>query len=115
MTYRLYGIKNCDTMKKAMKWLNDNGIAYDFHDYKKEGADESVLTRAIKTHGWEIVINKRGTTWRKLPKETQDRMDADLAVETALANPSIIKRPVLEGPDDLLVGFDESGWKSLLK
>ena len=80
----IYGIKNCDTMKKAFKWLEENDIAYIFHDYKKSGIDEDVFTRAVDMHGWDTVINRRGTTWRVLPDKTKNAMDAPLAMKIAL-------------------------------
>ena len=83
-TATLYGIQNCDTMKKAFKWLDAQNIAYDFHDYKKIGIDEDVLKQALTQHGWENVINRRGTTWRKLPKDVQESMGADKAIACLL-------------------------------
>ena len=102
----IYGIKNCDTMKKAFRFLDEAGATYQFHDYKKQGVDEAVLRRTIDQHGWENVINRRGTTWRKLPEEVQNAMDVDLAVKTAMENSSIVKRPLLVSGDDILLGFD---------
>ena len=104
---KIYGIKNCDTMKKAFKWLEANGKAYEFHDYKKDGVDADILKRAINDHGWEIVINQRGTTWRKLPDDVKDAMDKDSAVKVALANPSIVKRPLLIHEDHVYLGFKD--------
>ena len=105
MNVTIYGIKACDTMKKAFTWLDDNGIDYHFHDYKKEGAPEAALRRWIKALGWETVINRRGTTWRKLPQAQRDSMDADSAVAAALENPSLIKRPLLETGTIIEAGF----------
>lgn len=102
----IYGIKNCDTMKKTFRWMDENGVAYDFHDYKKEGANISVLKKAIDAHGWEIVINKRGTTWRKLDDAMKEQMDERLAITIATDNPSIIKRPIIVQDDKVMVGFD---------
>lgn len=110
----IYGIKNCDTMKKAFVWLDEQGVDFIFHDYKKQGVDEVVLRVAIAQHGWESVLNKRGTTWRKLSEEVKNEMDSDLAVETALENPSIIKRPVLVRGDDILLGFDGDAYGKLV-
>lgn len=110
----IYGIKNCDTMKKAMKWLDENHVAYNFHDYKKEGADEAVLLRAINAHGWENVINRRGMSWRKLDDAVKANMDEKGAITAALKDPSLIKRPlVIAANDDIILGFDESTYKTL--
>lgn len=102
---KIYGIKNCDTMKKAFNWLDENGIDYDFHDYKKEGADEAVLKQAITKHGWDSVINRRGTTWRKLPEDVKESMNEADAIAVALENPSIIKRPLLVTNEKTYLGF----------
>ena len=96
MTVTVYGIKACDTMKKAFSWLDAQGVDYQFHDYKKSGAPEEAVRRWIDTLGWETVINRRGTTWRKLPESLRDKMDAEQALKAALDNPSLIKRPMLE-------------------
>lgn len=115
MTVRIYGIKNCDTMKKAFQWLEEHSIEYDFIDYKKQGADKSVLTKFIKTHGWENVINRRGTTWRQLDDTTKQSMNDQLAISVALDNPSIIKRPLLINGDDIALGFSADQYEGLLK
>jgi Spx/MgsR family transcriptional regulator len=110
----VYGIPNCDTVKKARKWLDANGIAYDFHDYKKQGADAGKLAEWIDQAGWEKVLNRRGTTFRKLPDADKEGIDAAKAVRVMAANPSCIKRPVVEHPGGLLVGFSEAEWKDAL-
>ena len=111
----IYGIKNCDTMKKAFKWLDSHHVSYNFHDYKKVGADKDVLTKAMVQHGWDSVINRRGTTWRKLSDEQKSSMDDMSAVECAMENPSIIKRPLLiTDADDILLGFDEGQYREKL-
>ncbi len=115
MELTIFGIKNCDTMKKAMKWLDDNGVPYHFHDYKKEGVPEASLQQWLEALGWETVINKRGTTWRKLDDATKDTMDADKAVTVALENPSIIKRPILQNDKILTAGFKADEWQALLQ
>lgn len=109
----IYGIKNCDTMKKALKWLEANGIAYDFHDYKKRGIDEGVFMQAIEMHGWEIVINKRGTTWRALPEDVKNAMDAQEALKIARENPSIIKRPILLRDGITYIGFKDAEYQKI--
>lgn len=110
MTMKLYGIRNCDTVKKARAWLDDAGINYDFHDFKKDGLDETLLSRWEQQVGWEVLLNKRGTTWRKLPDEVRDNIDAQSAHQVMLDNPSIIKRPVVELGDQLSVGFKADDW-----
>ena len=111
---KIYGIKNCDTMKKALKWLDNQKVDYDFHDYKKEGADAAILKAAIKEHGWESVINKRGTTWRKLPDYMKESMNETTAQNVALENPSLIKRPLLVKNGHTHLGFSEDTYKKVL-
>ena len=110
----MYGIPNCDTIKKARKWLDAQGIEYSFHDYKKEGADPAKLAEWVSAAGWEKVLNRAGTTFRKLPDEDKAGLDAGKAVMLIAAHPSAIKRPVLEHPGGLLVGFDEGAWAAAL-
>lgn len=105
MTVTMYGIKNCDTIKKARAWLDEHAIAYDFHDYKTAGIDGARLARWIGIHGWETVLNRAGTTFRKLPEADKQGLDADKATALMLAQPSMIKRPVLEYPGGVLIGF----------
>ncbi|VVT23933.1 conserved hypothetical protein [Sphingomonas aurantiaca] len=105
VTVELYGIPNCDTMKKARTWLDAHGVAYVFHDYKKVGIAEDRLRRWVGVAGWEVVLNRSGTTFRKLPESERMDLDADRAVALMLAQPSMIKRPVLEAGETLLVGF----------
>jgi Spx/MgsR family transcriptional regulator len=114
MTVAIYGIPNCDTVKKARKWLDSQGVAYDFHDYKKEGADPVKLTEWVAQAGWEKVLNRAGTTYRKLPEDDKADLDADKAVKVMEANPSCIKRPVVEYPGGLLVGFKDAEWQDAL-
>ena len=109
----LYGIVNCDTIKKARKWLSDNGKDYSFHDYKKQGVPEKELRRWVKQLGWETLLNKRGTTWRKLDEATKASVDETSAIQIMLDNPSIIKRPVLSSDKTLLVGFSEDEYAQL--
>ena len=109
----VYGIKNCDTMKKAFAWLKDHKVAYIFHDYKKSGADAEVLERALKQHGWQNVLNRKGTTWRALPEKTQETMNDRLALKTALENPSIIRRPLIIFRGNISLGFDETEFSKI--
>lgn len=111
----VYGIKNCDTMKKAFQWLERHKVAYDFHDYKKEGADAKTLTRAIKQHGWENVLNRKGTTWRALSERVKEGMTDKQALKTALENPSVIRRPMIVQGSQISFGYDEDEFKSLYK
>lgn len=105
MTITMYGIKNCDTIKKARTWLETQGVDYAFHDYKSAGADESKLRTWVGEHGWETILNRAGTTFRALSDADKQGIDADKAVALMLANPSMIKRPVLDLGDRRIVGF----------
>ena len=105
MGVTMYGIKNCDTIKKARTWLDAYGIAYDFHDYKAAGIDRSSLQKWVDALGWEVLLNRAGTTFRKLPDADKTGLDAAKAIELMLAQPSMIKRPVLDDGGRLLVGF----------
>lgn len=101
----LYGIKNCDTMKKARAWLDGRGVAYRFHDYKTAGIDAAHLRRWVEQVGWETLLNRSGTTFRKLPDASKTDLDAAKAIALMLEQPSMIRRPVLELDAKLLVGF----------
>jgi arsenate reductase len=105
LTITIYGIKNCDTMKKARAWLDGYGIAYDFHDYKTSGISKEKLKRWSDELGWETLLNRAGTTFRKLPDADKDGLNERKAIALMLAQPSMIKRPVLEAGGKLLVGF----------
>ena len=110
----LYGIANCDTVKKARAWLDTRGAVYAFHDYKKAGVDEASLRRWIAALGWESVLNRAGTTFRKLSDADRADLDADKAVGLMLAQPSMIKRPIVEGGGVLLAGFRPDAWDAAL-
>ena len=101
----IYGIKSCDTMKKARTWLDDHGVAYTFHDYKAEGIDKASLERWAKEVGWEILLNRAGTTFRKLPDAQREGVTEKKALALMLEQPSMIKRPVLDVGGKLIVGF----------
>jgi arsenate reductase len=101
----LYGIKNCDTMKKARAWLDAEGVAHAFHDYKAAGIDRASLERWVSEHGWETVLNRAGTTFRALPDADKQGLDSRKAIALMLAQPSMIKRPVLDLGDRTIVGF----------
>lgn len=111
----LYGIKNCDTVKKARRWLDEREQDYQFHDFKKDGLDPGLLTQWEQALGWESLINRRGTTWRKLPESVRDTMTAQTAHEVMLDNPSIIKRPVVDHNGQISVGFDAGAWATEFK
>ncbi len=111
----IYGIKNCDTMKKARAWLDQHGVAYSFHDYKAAGIERERLERWSKKVGWETLLNRAGTTFRKLPDNDKSSVDARKAVALMLGQPSIIKRPVLElDGGKLLVGFSPEHYAEAL-
>lgn len=110
----LYGIPNCDTVKKARSWLDAHGLAYAFHDYKKEGADPARLAKWADAVGWEPLLNRAGTTFRKLPEADKGDIDAAKALALMAAQPSLIKRPVVEYRGGLLVGFKPDIWAAAL-
>ena len=112
MAITLYGIRNCDTMKKARGWLEDHGVAYEFHDYKVSGIDRGRLERWCEALGWETVLNRSGTTFRKLPDADRIDLDERKAIGLMLAQPAMIKRPILEGPGHLLAGFKPEVYQS---
>lgn len=111
---QFYGIPNCDTVKKARKWLEAKGIDYTFHDYKKEGADPAKLSNWVDAMGVDVVLNRRGTTFRKLSDTDQADIDDAKAVRLMAEHPSLIKRPIVEFEGGLLVGFKESEWAERL-
>ncbi len=109
----LYGIPNCDTVKRARGWLDEHGVAYQFHDFKKQGVPQAALDRWLDGPGWEALVNRRGTTWRQLDEAARAAVvDAASARAVLLANPSLIKRPVVEwgAPTGTTVGFDAAQW-----
>ncbi len=110
----VYGIKNCDTIKKARAWLEAQGVGYDFHDYKSAGIDAPTLRKWVTELGWEKLLNRAGTTFRKLPDADKQGLDEDKAIGLMLAQPSMIKRPVLDLGDRRLAGFDPAAWPAAL-
>lgn len=110
----IYGIKNCDTMKKALRWLQEQGVEYRFHDYKKDGITPHTLEQWEAQVGWETLLNRRGTTWRKLSDEVKSGIDRASALALMLETPSIIKRPVLDTGDSLHVGFKPEQYREIL-
>ena len=111
----LYGIRNCDTVKKARRWLDEHGVAYHFHDFRADGIDDKRLARWTELLGWETVLNRRGATWRGLPETQRDKInDAAGAVTAMLAQPALIKRPVLEINGAPHAGFRADDYAALL-
>ena len=115
MTVTIYGIKNCDTMKKARAWLEARGVAYVFHDYKSEGISKAKLEAWAKEAGWEVLLNRAGTTFRALPDKDKEAITGKKAVALMAAQPSMIKRPVLEIGGKILVGFKPDVYDAALK
>ncbi len=115
MNVDIYGIPNCDTMRKARKWLEEHGVAHLFHNYKKEPPDEAFLRQAADALGWEQLLNRRGTSWRRLDEKTRSAIDGDKALALMRANPSLIKRPLLlvDGRP-IAVGFDPEQYQAIL-
>jgi arsenate reductase len=111
----IYGIRNCDTMKKARAWLDHHGVAYGFHDYKAEGIDQARLESWARDVGWETLLNRAGTTFRRLPEKDKDRLNERRAIALMLGQPSMIKRPVLDVGGRLLVGFEPETYAEALR
>ncbi|MGZ9113851.1 MAG: arsenate reductase [Brevundimonas sp.] len=114
MTLTLYGIPNCDTVKKARVWLAQHGATHDFHDYKKTGIDRARVEDWVAEHGWETLLNRASTTFKALPGADKTGLDAAKAVDLMLAQPSMIKRPVLDLGDRTLVGFKPDRYAAAL-
>jgi arsenate reductase len=110
----IYGIKNCDTMKKARAWLDGHGVAHDFHDYKAQGIERARLEAWARTVGWETLLNRAGTTFRKLPDAQREDINASKAIALMFGQPSMIKRPVLDLGGRLLVGFNPKAYEAAL-
>ena len=110
---RIYGIKQCSTMQKAFDWLKAHDLAYDFHDYKKAGIDSTTLEQWCKTIPWQNLVNTRGTTWRKLDAADRENLDQARAIRLMVANPSLIKRPLILGAAEPVLGFDESHYAKI--
>ncbi|WP_408872852.1 ArsC family reductase [Gluconobacter roseus] len=113
-TLTIYGIASCDTMRKARAWLADHAISVTFHDYRKDGLERSRLEDWVGRLGWEKLLNRSGTTFRRLAPEVRDNIDEERAVALMLEHPAMIRRPVLEGPDVLLVGFRPDDYAATL-
>ncbi len=115
MSTTLFGIKNCDTVKKARQWLENHHIEHHFHDFRVDGLDPALLQQWVDELGWETLVNKRSTTWKQLDPATRDDMNEALAIETMLANPTLIKRPVLDTGHQRTVGFKDAEYSKLFK
>ncbi|KQA23227.1 ArsC family reductase [Vibrio metoecus] len=113
MTNILYGIPNCDTIKKARKWLEQEGVPYQFHDYRKDGTTPELIARFCDQLGWEQVLNKRGTTYRQLSDEQKATLNAENAVALLVDQPAMIKRPILQRQDTLHLGFSDTQYRAL--
>jgi len=112
---KLYGIPNCDTVKKARAWLTSHAIEYEFHDYKKQGVDTALLRKWMEEYGWELIINRQGQTWRKLSDVEKAAVNnIDSALQLAIDKPSVIKRPAFEFRRKLMLGFDSSQYEKTL-
>lgn len=115
-TLTMYGIKNCDTIKKARRYLESQQVDYQFHDYRSDGLDADLLQSFIDKLGYSALLNTRGTTWRKLPEEQRNAIDADSARELMLAQPAIIKRPLLcDASGSMLLGFSEATYQQFIQ
>lgn len=113
MAIILHGLSNCDTVKKARAWLDQNSVTHGFHDFRKAGVDRLVLTRWVEEHGWEVMLNRAGTTFRGLPDDRKAGLDKAGAIELMLEQPSMIKRPVLDLGDKRVVGFKPETYAGL--
>lgn len=109
----LYGIKNCDTVKKSRRWLEDRGIEYQFHDFRQDGLDKKLLSSWVEQLGWEVIVNKRSTTWRNLSDKDKSISSNEQSIKLLLANPTLIKRPVVQNNKTLFVGFKETDFNKL--
>ena len=109
----LYGIKNCDTVKKARRWLEDHGVDYQFHDFRQDGVDIKLISQWVEKSGWEAIVNKRSTTWRSLSDKDKNIKSNQQAIDLLLINPTLIKRPITQSNKTLLIGFKEEEYKNL--
>jgi Spx/MgsR family transcriptional regulator len=115
MSITMYGIPNCDTIKKAKKWLTEADIAFDLHDYRKQGVDEKLIETFFQQLGWEQVLNKRGTTYRKLSQQQKDELSETSAISLLLEQPAMIKRPILLVDGQLHIGFKAEQYQQIFK
>ena len=115
MSLTMYGINNCDTIKKAKKYMEAQEVAFDFYDYKKEPVPQDLLKGWLEEFGWEVVLNKRGTTYRQLDKEDKEDIDNEKAFDLLVENPSMIKRPIFQSGEQALVGFQYSAFNAFVE
>ncbi len=111
----LFGIKNCDTVRKARRWLETNDINYQFHDFRVDGLDKSIINTWLELVSWQELLNKRSTTWRQISMEQKEALDQSRAIDLIVTNPTLIKRPVLLSDNHVIIGFDESKYGQLRK
>jgi len=111
----VFGIRNCDTIKKARRWLDGNGVEYRFHDLRTDGLTRAQLKSWEQVLGWKNLLNRRGTTWRRLPESVRESIDRGLAVKLMLEQPAMIKRPLLDLDGTLHLGFSEASWNELFE
>lgn len=112
---KMYGIKNCDTIKKAKKWLEHEEQDYTFHDYRVDGIEKDWLSNAVNELGWEKVLNKRGTTYRQLSDDKKQVLETSNGIDVLLENPAMIKRPILESGDKKIIGFKAADWEAFVR
>lgn len=112
--HKLYGIKNCDTVKKARVWLEQHNVDYQFHDYRVDGISLELLNQFERKLGWEVLLNKRSTTWRELSDRQKTELNPDTALQLLLAHPTLIKRPILESGDTFIIGFNPDEYQRAL-
>ena len=112
--YKIYGIKNCDTMKKAITWLSENNVDFEFHDYKKSGISQDKIQEWLTQKPWEVLINRAGTTWKKLSDE-EKATDEISATKLMMAKPSMIKRPIIENDKIVVMGFNSDTYEQIFK
>lgn len=115
MSVEVYGISNCDTVKKARRWLEQQQIEYRFHDFRKDGLEKSQLDEWCEQLGWQNVINRRSTSWRELDDETKQALNEAKAKQLMLDKPTLIKRPILNDGEQILNGFNEKAWEQVLR
>jgi len=106
----LYGIKNCDTVRKARRWLEANHVDFHFHDFRTDGLDQTIITSWLESVSWEVLLNKRSTTWKQLDDPRKEQLNQSIAIELMLENPTLIKRPVLSDNSNCIVGFKEADY-----
>lgn len=111
----IYGIKTCDTVRKARRWLTDRGVDFTFHDLRADGLDSAMLDAWVDELGWEVLLNRRGTTWRQLPEAEREAPNRERAITLMLAHPALVKRPVLDLGDRRVVGFKDSDYTALFE